>query len=88
MNGDPSPLAVRRERPTPLLLRYGAGGCTCLHQEVYGDLTFPLPVALMPSSPDADFTGGESVFVEAPIRFGDGWIQILIARTPFLSLRR
>lgn len=53
-----------QHRPTPLLLCYGATGYNCLHQDVYGDLTFPLQVAIMLSRPDQDFTGGESVFVE------------------------
>ncbi|MEU6062904.1 2OG-Fe(II) oxygenase [Streptomyces sp. NPDC047097] len=56
--------ASGQHRPTPLLLRYGPGGHNCLHQDVYGDLTFPLQVALMLDRPEADFTGGESVFVE------------------------
>jgi hypothetical protein len=72
-------------RPTPLLLRYGPGDYNRLHQDVYGELVFPLQVVILLDEPGRDFTGGEFVLVESrarmqsrasvpPIRRGDALV--------------
>jgi hypothetical protein len=61
-------LALCREhgqsRPTPLLLRYEAGGYNCLHQDIYGDIVFPFQIVVGLSDPYTEYDGGELLLVE------------------------
>ena len=90
-------IARGQTRPTPLVLKYGAGDYNCLHQDLYGDLFFPLQVAVLLSDPAQDFSGGEFVLTEqrprmqsrvevVPLRRGDG-VVFPVQRRPVRGTR-
>jgi hypothetical protein len=71
-------------RPTPLILRYGPGGHNTLHQDVYGDVAFPLQAVTMLDRPGIDFEGGEFVLVEQRPRAQSRAHVISLQRGAFL----
>jgi uncharacterized protein len=51
-------------KPTPLILKYGVGGHNTLHQDLYGDVYFPIQTVMFLSEPDKDYNGGEFVLTQ------------------------
>ncbi|HEU0099371.1 MAG TPA: 2OG-Fe(II) oxygenase [Allosphingosinicella sp.] len=89
--------AVGQARPTALLLRYGPGDYNCLHQDLYGAMSFPLQVAFLLSRPGEDFDGGEFLLAEqrprrqsratvVPLRQGDA-VVFAVSERPVRGAR-
>jgi hypothetical protein len=51
-------------KPTPLMLHYEAGGYNCLHQDLYGDVSFPLQMVFLLGQQGRDWEGGDFIMVE------------------------
>ena len=51
-------------QPTVLILKYGEGGYNTLHQDLYGEVWFPMQGVLFLNEPEEDYTGGEFVLTE------------------------
>jgi hypothetical protein len=53
-----------QNKPTPLVLHYEAGGYNCLHQDLYGEIAFPLQMVFLLGQQGRDWEGGEFLLVE------------------------
>ncbi|WP_419210891.1 2OG-Fe(II) oxygenase [Maribacter sp. X9] len=53
-----------QQKATVLILKYGKGGFNTLHQDLYGDVYFPIQIVFVLDEPDIDFTGGEFVLTQ------------------------
>jgi hypothetical protein len=51
-------------KPTPLMLHYETGGYNCLHQDLYGEIAFPLQMVFLLGQRGRDWKGGEFILVE------------------------
>ncbi|WP_129714205.1 2OG-Fe(II) oxygenase [Pedobacter sp. SYP-B3415] len=56
--------AAGQTLPTVLQLRYGPGGYNTLHQDLYGELFFPIQAVIFLKQPGTDYTGGAFVLTE------------------------
>lgn len=54
----------QQEKATILILKYGKGGYNTLHQDLYGDVWFPIQLVLFLNDPEQDYTGGEFVLTQ------------------------
>jgi hypothetical protein len=53
-----------QQKAAALILKYGQGGHNTLHQDLYGEVYFPIQAVLFLNEPGVDFTGGEFVLTE------------------------
>lgn len=53
-----------QDKPTVLILRYGEGGHNTMHQDLYGEIFFPIQLVFFLNEPDVDYTGGEFVLIQ------------------------
>ena len=56
--------ANNQVKATVLILKYGKSGFNTLHQDLYGDVYFPIQSVLFLNQPEEDFTGGEFVLTQ------------------------
>jgi len=55
---------ARQTKPTVLILKYQQGGFNTLHQDLYGEVYFPMQIVFMLDQTGKDYEGGEFVITE------------------------
>ena len=50
--------------PTVLILKYGKGGHNTLHQDLYGEIFFPIQLVIFLNDPEKEYEGGEFVLLQ------------------------
>jgi hypothetical protein len=55
-------------RPTPLILQYTQGGYNAMHQDLYGEVFFPIQSVFILDEPGVDYEGGEFILLEQKSR--------------------
>jgi hypothetical protein len=65
-------------KPTPLMLHYETGGFNCLHQDLYGEVSFPLQMVFLLGQQGRDWEGGELILVEQQPR-AQSKAQVVVA---------
>ena len=67
------------------MLRYEAGDYNCLHQDVYGEIAFPLQAACVLSQHGRDYMGGEFLLTEQRPRMQTRAEAITIEQGEFVN---
>jgi hypothetical protein len=70
--------------PTPLMLRYRKDDYNCLHQDLYGEISFPLQAACVLSQHGCDYEGGEFLLTEQRPRMQTRGEAVTIERGAFI----
>lgn len=53
-----------QKEPTVLILKYMKGGFNTLHQDLYGEVYFPIQLVFFLNEPDEEYSGGEFVLTK------------------------
>jgi len=57
-------LAHNQDKATVLILKYGPGGFNTLHQDLYGEIFFPIQAVIFLNDPETEYSGGEFVLIQ------------------------